>query len=83
MRLFSNKQFEDDYRKLSPENKQRIRKALGQLAENPRYPGLHVKKMHGQNDVWEARASRDLRITFEMAGEDVTLLDVGHHDILK
>ena len=44
------------------------------------YPSLHVKKMQGVQDIWEARASRTLRVTFELQGDILLLRNVGSHD---
>gem|GEM_PF-6024643 len=52
---------------------------LEYLASNLRHPSLRARKW-GRSDLWYARISSDLRIFFEV-GEDIHLLDVGHHDI--
>ncbi|MGI8878311.1 MAG: hypothetical protein ACR2G8_06820 [Candidatus Limnocylindria bacterium] len=36
--------------------------------------------MQGIAGIWEARASRDLRITFEVTQGVALLRNVGHHD---
>jgi hypothetical protein len=54
--------------------------ALGRLAADPRHPSLRVKKLQGSFDVWEARASDELRITFELIDRGLRLRNVGHHD---
>jgi len=54
------------------------------MEENPGYPGLRVKKLKGTNDIWEARVSKRLRITFNMTVDTITILNVGEHDkVLK
>ena len=46
-----------------------------------RYPSLRVKKMRGREEVWEASASRDLRLTFLFHEPDTLVLRTcGHHD---
>jgi hypothetical protein len=57
-----------------------VLKSLQELVEIPRQPGLSVKKMAGRDNVWEARASQKLRLTFEMDGDTLTLRHVGQHD---
>ena len=77
-------QFESAYSKLSVADKRSVRKAITLLGGNPRYPGLHVKKMEGHRSIWEARPSDRLRVTFEMTGDSITLRNVGEHDkVLK
>lgn len=68
------------YRRLNEGEKEHVRKALRLLARDLRHPSLHVKKMKGVGGVWEVRASRDLRITFEVTQGVALLRNVGHHD---
>jgi len=38
----------------------------------------------GRKNVWEARSSKRLRMTFEMSGETILMRSVGEHDkVLK
>ncbi len=84
MEVHLTEQFEDAYAGLTKAEKRSVLKALGLLGTNPRYPGLHIKKMEGIRDIWEARPSRRLRMTFEMAGDVITVRNVGEHDkVLK
>jgi mRNA interferase RelE/StbE len=77
-------QFEQTYEKLTSVDKQSVRKALAQLGSNLKHPGLHVKKMEGSKDIWEARSSKRLRMTFEITGEIIVMRNVGEHDrVLK
>jgi mRNA-degrading endonuclease RelE of RelBE toxin-antitoxin system len=73
-------QFEHSYRRLSAEDREKVRKSILELEENPHAPGLRVKKMADRGSIWEARASRKLRFTFEMSGESFILRHVGEHD---
>ncbi|MFA5374512.1 MAG: hypothetical protein WC455_01970 [Dehalococcoidia bacterium] len=84
MEIVLTGQFEAAYGRLSATDKRSVRKAITLLGGNPRYPGLHVKKMEGHRSIWEARPSDRLRMTFEMTGETITLRNVGEHDkVLK
>lgn len=84
MEVLFTAQFEQAYEKLTRAEKRNVRKALTLLGNNPRYPGLHVKKMEGGKNVWEARSSRRLRMTFEMAGDTIVMRNVGEPDkVLK
>jgi mRNA interferase RelE/StbE len=77
-------QFEQAYEKLSRAEKESVQKALSLLEENPGYPSLHIKKLEGTRDIWEARPSRRLRMTFQMEGEMIIMRNVGEHDkVLK
>jgi mRNA-degrading endonuclease RelE of RelBE toxin-antitoxin system len=80
MRLLLTDRFRRAYRSLSPQDRKRVQKALLLMSEDLRYPGLRVRRVQGTGGIWEARASRSLRITFEVEGEDLILRNVGHHD---
>ena len=80
MKVVFTEQFEQAYEKLTSAEKRSVRKALSLLGDNPKYPGLRVKKMEGKQNVWEARPSKRLRMTFEMVGETIVMRNVGEHD---
>ena len=80
MELLLTEQFEESYDRLSGEDKEKIQKSLLELEENPRLPGLRVKKMADREGIWEARASRKLRLTFNMEGNTFILRHIGQHD---
>jgi len=84
VKVLFTEQFEQAYEKLTSVEKRSVRKALALLGDNPKYPGLRVKKMEGKQNIWEARPSKRLRMTFEMAGETISMRNVGEHDkVLK
>ena len=80
MPLRVTRRFKRSYRSLSEEDQKRVQKALRQMADDLRYPSLRVKRIQGTAKIWEARASRSLRITFEVEGEHLILRNVGQHD---
>jgi mRNA-degrading endonuclease RelE of RelBE toxin-antitoxin system len=81
--LFTER-FEQAYMKLNDAEKRSVRKALVLLGDNLRHPSLHVKKMEGRQNIWEARPSKRLSMTFEMTGESIIFRNVGDHDkVLK
>ena len=82
-KLFWLPRFKRDYRKLSHQTREKINNALIRMEADLRYPSLCVKKLKGAPDVWEARASDSLRITFTLKGDKIYLRTVGGHDILK
>lgn len=84
MEILFTEQFEQAYKKLTNAEKRGVRKALTLLGDNPKYSGLRVKKMEGRKNIWEARPSKRLRMTFEMVGEIIVMRNVGEHDkVLK
>jgi mRNA-degrading endonuclease YafQ of YafQ-DinJ toxin-antitoxin module len=80
MRLQYTDRFQRAYNDLEDDEVEQVKKALRLLAGDPRHPGLRVKKMQGTEHIWEARASRTLRLTFEMHGDLIILRNVGAHD---
>ena len=80
MRIEFTERFLRAYRALQGDDVRLVEKALRQLAADPRYPGLRVKKMQGRQGMWEARASDSLRLTFEMHGDALLLRNVGARD---
>lgn len=80
MEILFTEQFEQAYEKLTDVEKRNVRKALVLLGDNPRHPGLRVKKIEGRKNVWEARPSKRLRMTFEMSGQTIFMRNVGEHD---
>jgi len=68
------------WERLDEKQKSLARKAIRYLASNLKHPSLVVKKMKGTRNIWEARASRSLRITFQISGDVLILRNIGHHD---
>ena len=84
MEVLFTEQFEQAYEKLTGAEKRGVRKALTLLGDNLKHPSLRIKKMEGRKNIWEARPSKRLRMTFEMAGEIIFMRNVGEHDkVLK
>ncbi|MBM3131004.1 MAG: hypothetical protein FJ009_20550 [Chloroflexi bacterium] len=80
MRLFYTERFQRAYVNLDDDQIALVKKALRLLTSEPRHPSLRVRKMQGTTDIWEARASRSLRLTFELRGDTILLRNVGAHD---
>jgi len=80
MRLQYTRRFERAYISLEASNAGLVAKAIHLLAEDVRHPGLRVKKVQGTASIWEARASRSLRLTFEIHDDLLILRNVGFHD---
>ena len=74
--------FKRNYKKLTPQSQKRINQALLQMEIDLKYPSLEVKKLKGTDSIWEARASKSLRITFNLKGNIIILRTIGEHKIL-
>ena len=80
MKFIRTSRFKRAYRKLSPQYRELVKKALTPLQSDRNYPGLRVKRVQGTSRIWETRAGRDIRITFEIEADSNLLRNVGHHD---
>ncbi|MBL7208865.1 MAG: hypothetical protein ISS52_02080 [Dehalococcoidia bacterium] len=80
MRIARTATFKKAWKQLNEDDKALGRKAIKNLAIDIRYPALRVKKIKGTRHIWEARASRSLRLTFHIEGDTIILRNIGHHD---
>ena len=80
MQFVRTERFKRAYLNLEPAEQDLVRKALRQLAADRTHSGLRVKRVQGTDGIWEMRAGRDIRITFEISADFYTLRNVGHHD---
>lgn len=83
MRIFIGPAFKKFYERLPKRIKERTDETIALLAENPRHPSLHTKKMKGPENVWEVRVTISYRLTFTWEKDCVILRKVGTHDILE
>ena len=80
MQLLLTARFQRAYAALSPQDQKKVQKALRLIGADLRHPGLGVRRIRGTKGIWEARAGRALRITFETEGQSIILRNVGRHD---
>ncbi len=80
MRLALTERFKRAHRALSTEERTQVDKALHLISENIRHPSLRTKKIKGTSDIWEARASRSVRLTFEIHADLIVFRNAGEHD---
>lgn len=80
MKITRTARFKRAWQELTEEERELGWKALKNLAMDLRYPALRVKKMQGTENIWEARVSRSLRMTFEFEGHTIMLRNIGRHD---
>jgi mRNA interferase RelE/StbE len=80
MKLERTKRFKSAFQSLNPQDRKRVEKALRLMATNLRHPSLRVKKMEGTTDIFEARASKSIRITLQIEQDTLLLRNVGAHD---
>jgi mRNA interferase RelE/StbE len=78
--LIRTERFRRAYRRLEPRYQKQVKKALAQLLADRAHPGLRVKRVQGTEGVWELRAGRGIRVTFEIGKDAYVLRNAGHHD---
>ena len=71
------------YKKTPVDIKERTKKSLEFLQNNPQHPSLGHKKMAGQKDIFEIRVSQNYRITYQKIGDTAYLRKIGTHDLLN
>ncbi len=80
MKIARTARFKKAWEQLAKGEKSLARKTIANLALDIRYPALRTKKMKGVENIWEARVSLSLRITFQIGGNTILLRNIGRHD---
>jgi len=84
MQIVRTERFKRAYKRLTPAQRKAVDKALFQLFEGSNTSGLGKKRIQHTRDIWEARASKSVRITFEQRDDMLLLRNTGDHDkVLK
>ena len=81
LKIIISREFKREYKKLTKTERKAIFSALLRMRRDPKYPSLRIKKMQKYKNLWEARASRDLRILFLLDGHAIYLVTCGHHKV--
>lgn len=82
MRIRRTKRFNSLYKKLPPEIRERTKKQIRLLLDDPHHPSLRVRKLKGRSNRWELRVTIHYRLLFEMEGDTYVLHTIGTHDVL-
>jgi mRNA interferase RelE/StbE len=80
MQIARTENFKRAWKLLSGEQKALAGKAIRNLVSDMRYPALRVKKIKGTANIWEARVSKSIRMTFQIEGNLIILRNIGQHD---
>lgn len=80
MKIARTVRFKKAWERLTKGEKVITRKAITNLAVNIQYPALRAKKIKGAENIWEARVSYSLRVTFQIEGNTIILRNIGHHN---
>jgi len=78
--IVRTERFRRAYRKLGTREREQVKKALARPLVDRAHPGLGVKRLQGTDAIWELRAGRAIRVTFEIGTGTYVLRNVGRHD---
>ena len=80
MKIAFTPPFRKDYQGLSTGIQEQIDAQITRLLENPRHPSLRTKKIQGQDNIFEASVTMDIRITWQNTEDGIFLRNIGEHD---
>ena len=72
--------FKRAYRELPPADRDLVHEAIERMVADLSHPSSRVKRMQGTAELWEARASAALRLTFVRIPGGISFSTVGAHD---
>lgn len=80
-----SKRFTKAYLRLPLDIREKIKRALALLEENPRHPSLQTKPIKGARGFYEARVDRNYRMTYVRLADDTLEMSYvdNHNDALK
>jgi len=80
-RIRFTRRFLKSFNHLPVEVREKVKKQLALLAEDPRHPSLQTKPIQGASGIYEARVDIDYRLTYERDEDDTLVLRVvARHD---
>jgi addiction module RelE/StbE family toxin len=79
-----SKAFQKNYKKLTKQEQDMLKKKIKILSENPMHPSLRTKRVQGTKDVFEFSINMSLRVLWKYEdGRIILLLDVGTHKVFE
>lgn len=84
MRVTRLDRFVKEYTKLPERIKSKVHRQLKYLITvGITHPGINVRKMMNEDNLWEMRVDLHYRITFQIHGDLIILRRVGTHEIYR
>jgi len=75
--------FEKSLKKLTIKEQKLVGAKLKIFCDNPFYPSLRTKKVHGFENLFEFSVNMDIRILWRYKDDKIIItLEIGHHDLL-
>ena len=83
LRITFSPKFKRNYKKLTSQEQDMIKAAIGKIVLNPFEGGLKTKKYNSRPRTFESRVNIKIRILWRFTNKNEIILDeVGYHDIL-
>jgi addiction module RelE/StbE family toxin len=80
-RIRFTRRFLKSFNALPVEIREKVKKQLALLADDPRHPSLQTKPIQGASGIYEARVDSNYRLTYERDEDDMLVLRVvAKHD---
>jgi addiction module RelE/StbE family toxin len=80
-RIRFTRRFLKSFTRLPVAVREKVKRQLAFLAEDPRHPSLQTKPIQGAPGIYEARVDIDYRLTYERDEDDTLILRVvARHD---
>lgn len=80
MNIYYSELFVEKTKLFSIEARRALKNKLELMIENPRHPSLRTKKIQGQDNIFEASITMDIRITWQYTEDGILLRNIGEHD---
>jgi hypothetical protein len=79
MNSFTSRRFREAYANLPEPVRQQARRAYRLFRRDPSHPGLNLKKVDHENDVYSVRVGRGYRALGRLDGSDMVWFWIGPH----
>ncbi len=80
MKSFTSRRFRETYANLPEPVRRQARRVYRLFRQDPSYPGLNLKKVDHNNDIYSVRVGRGYRALGRLDGSDMVWFWIGPHD---
>ena len=80
MKFQYSKSFKKGVEKLPKKTKIILKRKLSLMRKNPRHSSLRTKKIQGENGIFEANITTNIRMTWHHTKNGIFLRRIGKHD---
>lgn len=80
MNIYFSDHFLKSVRQLPDDIKKSLKEKLGYMVDDPKHPSLRTKKIKGNDKIFEASITMNIRMTWEYYEDGLLLRNIGGHD---